>query len=86
MTSVGEIKANVAASVDQAQRAALGIQVVTEQLDESMARLRLTAIGSVHPTVLTAISLLDQARSRLEEASTLIRSATDSADAYRAIA
>jgi len=86
MTSVEEIKANVAASVDQAQRAVLGLQVVTEQLDESMAELRVTAIGSVPPTVLTAISLLDQARSRLEEASTLIRSATDSADAYRAIA
>jgi hypothetical protein len=85
MTSVEEVKLNVAASVDQALRAVLGIQVVTEQLDEAMARLRLTAVGSVHPTVLTAVGQLEQARVRLEEAASLIRGATDSANTYRTV-
>ncbi len=85
MGSVEEVKLNVAASVDQAHRAVLGIQAVTGQLDESLARLRLTAAGAVHPAVLSAIAQLEQARSRLEEATALIRSATDSADSYRAI-
>jgi molecular chaperone GrpE (heat shock protein) len=86
MASVEEVKAHVAASVDGTQRAVSGIQQVTDQLDEALARLRLTAFGSVHPTVLTAISHLEQAKSRLDEAATLARAAMDSANQYRSIA
>jgi hypothetical protein len=85
MPSVEEVKVHVAASVDQTQRAVQAIRGVTDQLDEALARLRLTAIGSVHPSVVTAIAQLEQARSRLDEAATLARSAADSADAYRSI-
>ncbi|MEU7903300.1 hypothetical protein [Actinoplanes sp. NPDC049118] len=85
MTSVEEIKANVAASVDGTQRAVSGIQQVTDQLDEALTRLRLTAIGSFHPSIATAIAQLEQARSRLDEAQTMARAAMDSADAYRMI-
>lgn len=85
MASVEEVKAHVAASVDGTQRAVSGMQQVSDQLDESLARLRLTAMGSVHPSVLAAISQLEQARSRLDEAVTLARSAMDSADQYRSI-
>ena len=86
MASVEEVKAHVAASVDGTQRAVTGMQQVADQLDEALGRLRLTAMGSVHPTVLTAISQLEQARSRLDEAATLARGAMDSADQYRSIA
>ncbi len=85
MSSVEEVKVHVAASVEQAGRAVVGIQQVMDQLDEALNRLRLTAIGSAHPSALTAIAQLEQARSRLDEATTLIRSATDSAETYRAI-
>jgi hypothetical protein len=85
MSSVEEVKVHVAASVDGTQQAVLGIQGVTDQVDEALTRLRLTAIGSVHPSVLVAISQLEQARSRLDEAATLARSAIDSANAYRSI-
>lgn len=85
MASVEEVKVHVAASVEGTQQAVAGIQGVTDRLDEALARLRLTAIGSVHPTVLAAIAQLEQARSRLDEAATLARSAMDSADAYRSI-
>ncbi|MGA5303289.1 hypothetical protein ACPCHT_25420 [Nucisporomicrobium flavum] len=85
MASVEEIKANVAASVDGAQRAVSGIQQVNDQLDDALARLRITAIGSMHPSIAAAIAQLEQARTRLDEAATLARAAMDSADTYRMI-
>ena len=85
MASVEEVKANVAASVDGTQRAVAGIQQVTDQLDDALARLRITAVGSFHPSIAAAIAQLEQARIRLDEAHTLARSAMDSADAYRMI-
>jgi hypothetical protein len=85
MASVEEVKANVAASVDGTQRAVAGIRQVSDQLDDVLVLLRLTAIGSVHPQVAAAVAQLEQARTRLDEAATLARSAMDSAEAYRMI-
>lgn len=85
MPSVEEVKVHVGASVDEAQRAMAAMRAVTDQLDEALARLRLTAVGSVHPSILDAIARLEQARSRIDEAQTLARTAVDSADAYRSI-
>jgi hypothetical protein len=85
MASVEEVKANVAASVDGTQRAVAGIRQVSDQLDDVLVMLRLTAIGSVHPQVAAAIAQLEQARTRLDEAATLARSAMDSAEVYRSI-
>ena len=85
MASVEEVKANVAASVDGTQRAMSGMQHVSDQLDDALALLRMTAIGSLHPQVAAAIAQLEQARTRLDEAAALARSAMDSADAYRMI-
>jgi hypothetical protein len=85
MASIEEVKANVAASVDGTQRAVAGIRQVSDQLDDVLVLLRLTAIGSVHPQVAAAVAQLEQARTRLDEAATLARSAMDSAEAYRMI-
>ncbi len=85
MSSVEEVKVHVAASVDGAQRAVSGIQQVGDQLDEALSRLRMTALGSVHPAVLSAMSQLEQAKMRLDEAATLTRAAMDEADRYRAV-
>jgi len=85
MASIEEVKANVAASVDGAGRAVTGVQQVSDQLDDALALLRLTAIGSLHPQVAAAIAQLEQARMRLDEAATLMRGAMDSADTYRMI-
>ena len=83
MASVEEVKANVAASVDGTGRAVTGIQQVSDQLDDALAMLRITAFGSLHPQIAAAIAQLEQARTRLDEAATLARSAMDAADAYR---
>ena len=85
MASVEEIKANVAASMEGSHRAVTGIQQVNDQLDDALALLRLTAIGSMHPSVAAAIAQLEQARTRLDEAATMTRAAMDSANMYRMI-
>lgn len=85
MASVEEVKANVAASVDGAQRAVASMQAVNDQLDDALARLRITAVGSFHPSIAVAIANLEQARTRLDEAANLTRAAMDSADTYRMI-
>jgi hypothetical protein len=85
VSSVEEVKANVAASVDGAARAATGIQQVTDQLDDALALLRMTAVGSFHPSVANAIAQLEQARTRLDEASQLTRAAMDAANTFRMI-
>jgi hypothetical protein len=85
VSSVEEVKLHVAEAVEVANQAVTGIQLVVNQLDESLSRLRLTAVGSAHPSVLTAMAQLDQAKSRLDEATTLIRTATDAANTYRMI-
>jgi hypothetical protein len=61
MASVEEVKVHVAASVEGTQQAVAGIQGVVDRIDEALNRLRLTAIGSVHPSVLAAIAQLEQA-------------------------
>jgi hypothetical protein len=86
VASVNEVKLQVAASVEQTQRAVAGIRAVTDQVDEALARLRLTALGTAHPSLVDAIGRLEQVKTRLEEAATLAGVAADSADAYRALA
>jgi hypothetical protein len=85
LSNVEEVKASVAASVDGTGRAVTGIQAVSDQLDDALALLRMTAVGSDHPQVAAAIAQLEQARMRLDEAATLARSAMDSAETYRMI-
>jgi len=86
MPSVEEVKLHLATSVDEARRAMVGIRGVTDQLDEALARLRLTALGSGHPSLVDAIARLEQAKARLDDAHALAGAAIDSANAYRAIA
>ena len=85
MASVEEVKANIAASVDGTQRVVTTIRQASDQLDEVLGLLRITAIGSMHPQVAATIVQLEQARTRLDEAATLARGAVDSAEAYRSV-
>jgi hypothetical protein len=85
MPNVEEVKQHVAASVDQTQRALAALRGVADQLDEALGRLRLTAIGSLHPSIMDAVSQLEQARVRVDEAHSLAQAAVNSADTYRAI-
>ena len=85
MPSVEEVKLYLAASIQQAEAATLGVRGVLERIDESLARLQLTTVGSVHPSVAQALVRLEAARTQLLEAQTLMRGAIDAADQYRAI-
>ena len=86
MSSVEELKARVAASVAQTEGAVLGIRAAAEQLEEALARLRITSVGTVSPLLVESIVRLEQARARLDEAAVLARGAVDSATAYRGTA
>lgn len=86
MPSVEEVKLHLATSVDQAQQAMVGIRGVSDQLDEALARLRLTAAGSFHPSLLDAITRLEQAKEKLSEAHTLASGGVDAANTYRTVA
>jgi hypothetical protein len=83
--SVEEIKLYLATSVDQSQRAMAGMRGVADQIDEALTRLRLTAAGTAHPSLVDAINLLEQAKSRLDEAHALALGAIDAANTYQRV-
>ena len=85
MPSVEEVKLHVGASIQLAETASLGIRGVLERLDESLARLQITTVGSVHPNAAQALVRMEAARTQLLEAETLMRGAIDAADQYRAV-
>ena len=85
MPSVEEVKLYVGASVEQAEAASLGIRGVLERLDESLARLQLTTVGSVHPSAAQALVRLEAARAQLLEAQTLLHGAIESANQFRTV-
>jgi hypothetical protein len=86
VSSVEEVKLHLAASVDQAQRAMVGIRGIIDQVDEALTRLRVTALGTGHPSLVDAIARLEQAKARLDEAHALAGGAVESANAYRTLA
>jgi hypothetical protein len=85
MPSVEEIKLYLAASVQRTEAAATGIRGVLDRLDEALAQLRLTMVGSAHPSAAQALVRLEECKGKLMEAETLARGAIDAADQYRAV-
>ena len=85
MANVEEVKVGVAATVDGAQRTIAGIQAAANELDQALARMRVTAVGSFHPAAAAAIAHLEQARTRLDEAVQMTRAAVDSANQFRSM-
>jgi hypothetical protein len=86
MPSVEELKLHLSASISETEQAATAIRGVSDRIEEALARLRLTAVGTVHPSLTDAIARLEQARARLDEAHTLARGAIDAASTYRTLA
>ena len=85
MANVEEVKVGVAAAVDGAQRTVAGIQAAANELDQALARMRVTAVGSFHPAAAASIAHLEQARTRLDEAVQLTQAAVDSANQFRSM-
>jgi hypothetical protein len=86
VSSVEEIKLRVAATVTQTSEALVRLRAVGQSFDEALNILRLTAAGSVHPTLIDAITRLEQARERINEAHALATGAVADADSWRATA
>jgi hypothetical protein len=85
MPGVEEVKLNIAASVDDAERAIMGMRAVVERLDEALARLRIATAGSVHPRVADAIGQVERAKQKVEDAQTLALAGIQAAQSYHAI-
>jgi hypothetical protein len=85
MPGVEEVKLHIAASIDEVDRAVIGIRGVTDRIDEALQRLRLITAGSAHPRAAEAILRFEAARERLVEAQTLAISGVEAAQAYHAI-
>jgi hypothetical protein len=86
VTTVDELKMRVAATVGQTNDALVRLRAVGQSFDEALNALRFMAAGSVHPMLVDAITKLEQARERVNEAHTLATGAIGEADAWRATA
>ena len=85
MPGVEEVKLHIAASIDEVDRAVLGIRGVTERLEEALHRLRLITAGSAHPRAAEAIMRFEAAREKLAEAQALAVSGVEAAQSYHSI-
>lgn len=85
MPGVEEVKLHIAVSIDEIERAVVGMRAVTERLDEALVRLRLAVSGSAHDQAAEATARLTQARERLAEAQTLALGAIEAAQSYHAL-
>jgi hypothetical protein len=85
MPGVEEVKLHIAASVDDAEHAIVGMRSVVERLEETLNRLRIATAGSVHPRVADAIGQVEQARQKVEEAQTLTLAGIQAAQSYHAV-
>jgi hypothetical protein len=85
MPGVEEVKMHIAASVDEADRAIVGIRGVIDEIDEALTRLRLITIGSAHPRAAEAIMRFESAKEKLTEAQMLAIGGIEAAQAYRSI-
>ena len=85
MPSVEEIKLYVSGALAETSDAMAGMRATIVRLDDAINRLRLVTAGSVHPSATEALARLTEARTRVEEAADLARSAVDAAEAYRGL-
>jgi hypothetical protein len=85
MPGVEEVKLHVAASIDEVDRAVVGIRSVTDRIDEALQRLRLITVGSAHPRAAEAIMRLEAAREKLVEAQSLAMGGIGAAQEYHSI-
>lgn len=85
MAGIEEVKLHVSATVDEVERALVGMRGVAAQLDEAIARLQLTTAGTLHPRAMDALIRLGQAREKLTEAEGLARGGIDAAQDYHGI-
>lgn len=85
MPGVEEVKMHIAATVDEMDRAILGMRGVVDRIDEALTRLRLITIGSAHPRAAEAVLRFEAAKEKLVEAQALTMSGVEAAQAYRGI-
>nr|MDT0658908.1 hypothetical protein [Micromonospora sp. DSM 115978] len=85
MASIGEIKAGLAQSRSEAERALAQLNSVNAEVDKAIAILQALAAGTQQPAVMGAISKLGAAKERFSEGANLIRAAVNQTENYSSI-
>jgi len=83
VAGIEEVKVHLGASIDEADRALLGVRGVSDRIDEALNRLRLIVAGSAHPQAAEAIAALEAARESLADAAVQVQNGIDAAQSYR---
>ncbi|MEQ4301361.1 hypothetical protein ABNF97_08220 [Plantactinospora sp. B6F1] len=84
MSSIGEIKAGLARSRGEAEKALAQLNSVNAEIDKTITALQALAAGTQQPAVLGAISKLGAAKQKFGEGAGLIRAAIDQTEKYSA--
>jgi hypothetical protein len=82
MSSIAEVKAQIAAAVESANEAMSAITSATSSIDHATARMVAAAEGSGHPKIEEAVKCFMEAKTRLEEAGGLVLQGIRTAEEY----
>ncbi len=84
MASIQEIKAGINQFGKSTQEQVAQLRAVHDSIDRSLAQLRAVTAGTAHPRVAEAISRMEQAKAKLNEASQLAGASIEATRHYAA--
>lgn len=85
MATIGDIKAGLAHSKSEAERALAQLNGVNAEVDKAIAILQALSAGTQQPAVMGAISKLGAAKAKFSEGAHLVRAAITQTDNYSAL-
>lgn len=85
MSSIAEVKAQIAAAVESAKEALTAIASATSSMEDGTAQMVAAAEGSGHPKVEEAVKCFMEAQARLGEAGGLVLQGIQTAEEYAAV-
>ena len=82
MSTIAEVKAEIAAAVESARQAFAAIAGATSSIEEGATQLQRAAEGSGHPKIEEAMKCYLEAKGRLAEAGDLVNAGIQTAEEY----
>jgi len=82
MSTIAEVKAEIAEAVESAKQALAAIATATSSIDDGEALMTKAAEGSGHPKIEEAMKCFGEAKGRLEEAGGLVHTGIGTAEEY----
>lgn len=84
MSSIAEVKVQIATAVASANEAMSAIVSATSSMDDGTAQMAAAAEGSGHPRIEEAVKCFVEAKARLEEAGGMVLQGIQTAEEYAA--